>query len=200
MFYNLNHSESWNTDYFEKRDMDSGFRAQRHARARRTEEQIYKTFRQYQHHTSKKFVWSFLSFLSNILLMLRKLAKSGEVKHMSGQTLFEKYGGFSAISKIVLRFYDVLLDNDDVGPFFDDVDIPKLVDHQTKFIASILGGPSSYTDVQLEKLHSHLTISDAHYTTVETILSDTLREFGFDEADNAEVMKALETKRHLIVG
>ena len=28
---------------------------------------------------------------------------------MAKQTLFEKYGGFSAVSKVVLDFYDVLL-------------------------------------------------------------------------------------------
>ncbi len=200
MHYNLHRSTNWNTGYFEQRDMDYGFRAQRHARARRHEEQVYKTLKQYKHRQPRKFMWSFLSLLFNINLVPSKLANSGVIKKMSGQTLFEKYGGFSVISKVVLRFYDVLLDDDDIGPFFDDVDIPKLVDHQTKFIASILGGPSSYSDSQLEKLHRHLSISDTHYTIVKTILSDTLREFGFDEADNDEVMAALETKRHLIVG
>ena len=51
------------------------------------------------------------------------------------QTLFDKYGGFSTVSKIVLRLYDQILDDDDLGPFFDDVDLPKLVDHQTKFVS-----------------------------------------------------------------
>lgn len=68
---------------------------------------------------------------------------------MAEQTLYEKYGGFSQVSKIVLAFYDTLLDDDDIGPFFDDVDMARMVDHQTKFIASLLGGPAAYTDNQL---------------------------------------------------
>ena len=81
---------------------------------------------------------------------------------MAQQTLFEKYGGFSAISRIVLDFYDRLLDSDEIGPFFDNTEMGKLVDHQTKFIASLLGGPSSYTDDQLKQLHRHLEIKDTH--------------------------------------
>ena len=86
---------------------------------------------------------------------------------MTEQTLYEKYGGFSNVSKIVLAFYDTLLDDDDIGPFFDDVDMAKMVDHQTKFIASLLGGPASYTDNQLKQLHSHLEITDEHYDVLE---------------------------------
>ena len=51
---------------------------------------------------------------------------------MTEQTLYEKYGGFSNVSKIVFAFYDTLLDDDDIGPFFDDIDMAKMVDHQTK--------------------------------------------------------------------
>ena len=44
-------------------------------------------------------------------------------------TLFERYGGFAAVSKVVLAFYDRVLDDEQVGPYFDDVDLPKLIDH-----------------------------------------------------------------------
>ena len=45
---------------------------------------------------------------------------------MVERTLYEKYGGFSQVSKIVLSFYDTLLDNDEIGPFFDDVDMSRM--------------------------------------------------------------------------
>ena len=82
---------------------------------------------------------------------------------MAERTLYEKYGGFSQVSKIVLSFYDTLLENDEIGPFFDDIDMSRIVDHQTKFVASLLGGPAAYTDNQLRQLHSHLPITDAHF-------------------------------------
>ena len=82
---------------------------------------------------------------------------------MAEKSLFEKYGGFSKVSKIVLSVYDTLLDSEEIGPFFDNIDMSRMVDHQTKFIASLLGGPASYSDNQLRQLHSHLDINDMHF-------------------------------------
>ena len=119
---------------------------------------------------------------------------------MASQTLFEKYGGFSAVSRVVLDFYDRLLDSDDIGPFFDNTDMSKLVDHQTKFIASLLGGPSSYTDEQLQQLHNHLDIKDPHMDEMKEVLAGTLADHGFEAEDVEAVMGALEARRGMIVG
>ena len=118
---------------------------------------------------------------------------------MAKQSLFEKYGGFSAVSKIVLDFYDVLLDSDEVGPFFDDVDMPRLIDHQTKFIASLLGGPASYTDEQLYRLHERLKLENKHFDEVVETLGETLKRHGFSAGDLALVKEALERRRSVIV-
>lgn len=119
---------------------------------------------------------------------------------MAEQTLFEKYGGFSQVSKIVLNFYDTLLDSDNIGPFFDDIDMSKMVDHQTKFIASLLGGPASYTDNQLKQLHSHLSIEDAHFDELKIVLKDTLADHNVEPDDVEAVLAEFETRRKLIVG
>ena len=119
---------------------------------------------------------------------------------MAEQSLYEKYGGFSNVSKIVLAFYDTLLDNDEVGPFFDDVDMSRMVDHQTKFIASLLGGPASYSDNQLRQLHSHLDIKDDHFDELEIILRSTLTEHGMADEDVDTVVSEFAKRRSLIVG
>ena len=119
---------------------------------------------------------------------------------MTDQTLFEKYGGFSKVSKIVLSFYDTLLDSDEIGPFFDDIDMTRMVDHQTKFISSLLGGPASYTDNQLRQLHAHLDIEDSHFDELEVILRETLTSHGMDEGDVDLVLSEFAKRRHLIVG
>lgn len=119
---------------------------------------------------------------------------------MTKQTLFEKYGGFSQVSRVVLAFYDKLLDSDDIGPFFDDIDMSKMVDHQTKFIASLLGGPASYTDTQLRQLHSHLSIQDAHFDELKEVLKETLADHNFETGDIDAVLQEFENRRVLIVG
>ena len=115
------------------------------------------------------------------------------------QTVYEKYGGFGAISRVVMAFYDKLLDSDVVGPFFDDIDLKRLIDHQTKFVASLLGGPAEYTDERLGQLHQHLDIEGHHFDEMKRLLGETLEEHGFADEDCAYVLDEIEARRGVIV-
>lgn len=115
------------------------------------------------------------------------------------RSIFEKCGGFSAVSKIVLDLYDRLLDDDCVGPFFDDVEMSRIVDHQTKFVSSLMGGPASYTDDQIRKMHDHLDIGPEHFDRLSAILAETLRDHGLSDEDVALVVAAFEGRRGLVV-
>ncbi len=117
---------------------------------------------------------------------------------MAGTT-FEKYGGFSTVSRIVMDFYERVLDNDDVGHHFDDIDMGRLMDHQTKFISSILGGPGTISDERLRVVHQQIQITDAEFDEVATLLADALRHHGMEEKDISAVVAAVEQKRSLIV-
>lgn len=118
---------------------------------------------------------------------------------MPEQSLFEKYGGFSRISKVVMTFYDAVLENDDIGPFFDNIDMARMVDHQTKFIASLLGGPAAYSDIQLQKMHARLNVADTHFDELKRVLRATLETHGFDTQDIDTVLSGFEQRRSLIV-
>ncbi|WP_308342398.1 group I truncated hemoglobin [Roseobacter insulae] len=115
------------------------------------------------------------------------------------QSLFDKYGGFSTISRIVMSLYDRLLDDDTVGPFFDDVDMPKLVDHQTKFISALLGGPASFSDDHIERAHRHLTVNDAQFDQLKVLVNETLSDFNIEKQDIETVLDAFEQRRGLLV-
>lgn len=115
------------------------------------------------------------------------------------QTLFQKYGGFASVSRVVLDLYDRLLDDEAVGPFFDNVEMSRIVDHQTKFISSLLGGPASYTDEQIGQLHRHLTIRSEHFDRLKTILADVLRDHHFAEPDVQMVVSEFEKRRKTVV-
>lgn len=114
-------------------------------------------------------------------------------------SLFDKYGGFSAVSKIVLRLYDRVLDDDDVGPFFDDVDMPRLIDHQTKFLSSLMGGPASFTDDHIERAHARYEIHDLHFDKLRGLIVETLEEFSLDPQDVAAIVAAFDARRGLLV-
>ncbi|MBZ0162253.1 MAG: group 1 truncated hemoglobin [Notoacmeibacter sp.] len=116
------------------------------------------------------------------------------------QTLFQKYGGFSKVSRMVLDLYNRLLDDDDIGPFFDDIDMARIVDHQTKFISSLLGGPASYSNDQISRTHQHLAISARQFDIMAEVLAETLADHGMASEDVESVVNAFEKRRNLIVG
>jgi len=118
---------------------------------------------------------------------------------MASQSLFQKYGGFAKVSRVVLTFYDKVLDSEQIGDFFDDIDMSRLVDHQTKFIASTLGGPASYTNDRLRQLHAHIGISDRDFDEMAKLLSEALEEHGFEPGDRMSVMLEIESRRSFIV-
>lgn len=115
------------------------------------------------------------------------------------RSLFQKYGGFAAVSRIVLSFYDRVLDSDQIGHFFEDIDMKRLMDHQTKFIAYLLGGPASFADERLHQMHGHLVISDADFDEMARLLDESLAEHGFEAADREHVIREIEARRPVIV-
>lgn len=114
-------------------------------------------------------------------------------------TLFEKYGGFKTVSRIIMTFYEMVLDSDEIGDFFADVDMPRLIDHQTKFVASLMGGPTSISDDRLEAVHRHLNISHSDFDEVTALLKEALAEHGISEPDIAATLAEVESKRGIIV-
>lgn len=114
-------------------------------------------------------------------------------------TLFDKYGGFVMVSRIVMDFYDRVLDSDIAGPYFEDIDIRRQIDHQTKFIAQVMGGPAAYSNEMLRRVHSHLAIDRAAFNEVASLLEGTLCDHGLEADDVAAVMGEIHGRAHLII-
>lgn len=112
---------------------------------------------------------------------------------------FEKYGGFGAVSKVVMTFYEKVLDSDVVGHHFDDIDMGRLIEHQTKFISSLMGGPVSIPDDRLRAVHHHLDINGAEFEEITHLLGEALEEHRFADEDISSLKVAIEGKRGLIV-
>ena len=115
------------------------------------------------------------------------------------KTLFEKYGGFSAISKIVLTFYDRMIDDELVGTFFDDVDLSRLIDHQNKFVTSLMGGPASFSDTHIERVHRNMAIEDRHLDRLKEIMAQTLSDFDVESEDIETILDGFEQRRAILV-
>jgi len=114
-------------------------------------------------------------------------------------TMFDRYGGFASVSKIVMAFYDRVLDSDVVGFYFEDTDMKALIDHQTKFISSLMGGPASYSADVLRRVHAGLDIDRRAFDEVVALLVETLEDFEIDPDDIDEIRQAMESRAPVIV-
>lgn len=115
------------------------------------------------------------------------------------RSMFERYGGFAKVSRIVMSFYDKVLDSPVTNPYFRNTNMKRLIDHQTKFIASMMGGPASYSNEHLEHVHAHLGISEGAFLETVELLAETLEDFDFEDTDVREVRNEMMGRKNFIV-
>jgi len=115
------------------------------------------------------------------------------------QTIFERYGGFAKVSKVVMSFYDKILNSPLLAPYFAKTDMKRLIDHQTKFISSLMGGPASYTSEHLERVHAHLDITEDAFKESLSLMKETLEDHEFMDEDVRTVADTMNTQKNHIV-
>jgi hemoglobin len=115
------------------------------------------------------------------------------------RTIYERCGGFATVRKIVSDFYDRVLDEDALAPHFAGTEMAKLIDHQTKFVSFLLGGPASFSDDHLQRVHSHLGITLEEFDLAVEVMLETLEDHGLDTEDRAVVEQQLRQRESIIV-
>jgi len=103
-------------------------------------------------------------------------------------TLYDKYGGFDTFSMVVRNFYQKVLDSEELAPYFEDVNMAKLMSHQANFIAVALGGPEKYTGLDLKTVHAPYKITVPHFLEVAELLEEALEEASVEEKDISTIM------------
>jgi hemoglobin len=115
-------------------------------------------------------------------------------------TIFDRYGGFSTMRKVVSAFYDDVLDSPSLAHHFADTDMRELIRHQTVFIAYLTGGPgANYTDEALERVHRRLGITRDEFDEMLELLRDTLLDHDFDSTDVETITGEFRKRQHTIV-
>jgi len=114
-------------------------------------------------------------------------------------SLFEHYGGFAKISRVVSEFYDRMLDSPNLAGYFANTDMRRLVDHQTKFVASLMGGPAEYSNEALERAHARLKIDQASFDEMVALLAETLEDFDFDDSDIKTITAEMKSRSKYII-
>ena len=106
-------------------------------------------------------------------------------------SLFHRIGGEAAIEAAVVTFYEKIMMDPSLAPFFGHLDMGAQIKKQIAFMTMAFGGPSQYTGRDLRTAHAALVqkgLGDAHFDAVAGHLRDTLTELGVDDATCAEVI------------
>lgn len=115
------------------------------------------------------------------------------------RSMFEKYGGFGTVSKRVMDFYGRVLDSDTAGEYFEGIDLPSLIDHQTKFLSQVMGGPVAYSNEMLQRVHAAHRIDREAFDEVASLLAATLADHGVEPDDVAFIREEIEARSHYII-
>ena len=94
---------------------------------------------------------------------------------MTEEKLYDRLGGRDGIRTVVDEFYDRLLADDEIGPFFADADMEKLRRTQTDFLCEAAGGPETYDAEPGREAHRHFPYTAEHTARAVTILDGTPR-------------------------
>lgn len=124
---------------------------------------------------------------------------------MGEPSLYERLGGVYAISAVVDRFSDQLVEKgtiEDENSKIKDWNeskaasrLPGLKFLRTLWLCAIAGGPFEYTGLPLDDAHSDLQLSSSDFDQVAAVLADTLDEFNVPAREKEEVLGAFEAHK-----
>lgn len=121
---------------------------------------------------------------------------------MSGdrEQLFDRLGGSEGISAIVNDMYDRVFNDEELAPFFSDVDGGRLRRMQCQFMEFALDGPVEYTGADLTKIHAGRGITGHHFSLFCGHFADAMEAAGASKEDVDAALGRLATYKDQITG
>jgi truncated hemoglobin YjbI len=112
-------------------------------------------------------------------------------------SLYNRLGGSVAIKSVTEAFYQKVLADEDLAPYFAFVNMDRLIGMQRSFLTMAFGGPNEYKGRSLRDAHAGLRdLDDEHFDKVVGHLADTLREFGVGDVDISAAGAVAESVRN----
>lgn len=116
------------------------------------------------------------------------------------ETLYDKIGGAAVVDELVDRFYEKVLADPLLSPFFEQTSMATLRKMQKAFLTVALGGPEPDLKVSLYEIHRGRGIQRRHLTRFTELLLETLNEIGVPEQQAGEVIARVATYSDDILG
>lgn len=117
----------------------------------------------------------------------------------SDESLYERLGGEDAVDTVVEEFYDRVLADEVLQPYFEDIDTDELRNHQRDFISYVTGGYDDYEGPSMYEAHAHLNITDEAFNRVADHLDASLRACDVSENNRKELLAKVASLKDEIV-
>ncbi|NJQ01730.1 group I truncated hemoglobin [Streptomyces zingiberis] len=114
-------------------------------------------------------------------------------------SLYEQLGGEPAVAAVVDIFYDKVLGDPELRPYFTGVDLDRLKAHQRRFVGQALGATRPYSGRSMRAAHQHLAITPAAFERVMGHLAASLADAGVEPSVIGTIAEALQPLREEIV-
>jgi hemoglobin len=114
-------------------------------------------------------------------------------------SIYEQLGQDVGIRTAVDDFYERVLGDPALAPYFDGIDMNRLRGHQTKLLVQVTGGPVDYDGRDLAAAHKGLDITGPDFDRVVAHLAATLSRLGVPEPTIGEIGAAVGGYRDDIV-
>ena len=115
-------------------------------------------------------------------------------------TIYERNGGFSTIRRLVTDFYEGVLDSPLICHHFENIEMPRLMEHQMRFVSFLMGGPSAtYSDGHLTRIHAKRGITHDEFDEMVRLFCAAMTDHGFPGDDVAAMRAELKRRESLIV-
>lgn len=124
---------------------------------------------------------------------------------MEQQSLYERLGGVNAISMVVDRFSDAIIENPKLqaNPALREWNksgqLPGLKFMRTLWLCQQAGGPFEYTGEELGKAHQDLHITSEEFDEVGAEIASALDHFNVPEREKQEVLAAIVARKDEVV-
>ena len=116
------------------------------------------------------------------------------------QTLYEQIGGKETIERLIVTFYQHVLSDPMLKPFFEHTSIEKLKNMQRAFFTIALGGPEPEFKISIFEAHQGRGIKRKHLTRFTEHLLKTLKEIGVEEKKAKKIYQRIGTYADDVLG
>lgn len=120
----------------------------------------------------------------------------------AGPTLYERLGGYDAVSAVVNDFAPKLFSDPQVGPFFKGMGTDtrqSFIQKNINLVCSVTGGPCKILSRPAKTVHGGLGITEADFNVVVNHLVDTLDKFKVPAKEKQELLTIIGTLKSDIV-